>query len=307
MPFALPVTYSPIPEALDLAQSKASQPDAFRFTSGTYDSAGNYLMDHRLTAEITWEGNEISNTSQVTDTLRISIFDSEEVEVLFPPSGEDIIDPITGEVIIAGDLAAASLIIPNSLDQSYFLPPLLTGLENANNPENVFGQEAVFRLRFQRFRGSNGISYDTSVRLFNFRIRFVDSYLGFRISAFPLGQPESTTRATGDFDQDGQTNVEEYALGSNPNDATSMFAAPVATTDPDTGRVSFSMTKRPNGAARYQFQVSTSGGAFKTIGTNDSVWEVTQDDDTAYVITTRQPAEAAVFTAKPKIAEVVIN
>jgi len=304
-PVALPVTYSPIPEGLDLAQRLQSDP--FRFTSGTFDSAGNYLMDHRLTAEITWTGNQVTNTSVATDTLRISIYDADEVEVLFPPSGEDIVDPITGEVILAGDLAAASLIIPSPLDQRYFLPPLLTGLEDATTPENVFGQQAVFKMRFQRVRGSNGISFDTSVRLFNFRILFVDSYQGFRISAFPLGQQDSATRGTGDFDNDGQTNVEEYALNSDPNDATSMFAAPVATTDPETGRVSFSMTKRPNGAAKYQFAVSTSGGSFKTIGTSDSVWEITQDDDTAYVITTRSPADAAIYTAKPKIAEVIVN
>ncbi|MFC7336523.1 hypothetical protein ACFQY0_04980 [Haloferula chungangensis] len=302
-PVALPVTYSPIPEGLDLAQRLQSDP--FRFTSGVFDGNGNYLMDHRLTTEIVWTGNEVSNTSTATDVMRISIYDENEEEVLFPPSGEDIVDPITGEVILAGELSAPSLIIPSPLDQSYFLPPLLTGLENAETPENVFGQQAYFRLRFQRFRGTNGITYDSSTRLFSFKILFVDSYQGFRISAFPTGQPDSTTRGTGDFDKDGQTNIEEYALGSDPDDASSMYAIPVATTDAD-GLVSFSMNKRPYGAAKYQFQVSTNGGGYKVIGTNDSVWEVTQDDDAAYVIRTRQAADAASFAALPKIIETVL-
>ena len=168
-PVPIAVSYNSIPEALDFGARIQVSP--FRFTSGVY-VGGFYLMDHRLTTEVTWTGNDVSNTSPLYDEIRISILDSAEEGVLFPPSGGDIVitDPDTGEevVVVEGDVAANSLIVPSPLQQAYFLPPLLSGLEN----EDVFGQEAVFRLRFQRFRQSSGIAYDTSTRLFSFPILY---------------------------------------------------------------------------------------------------------------------------------------
>ncbi|MEP4078511.1 hypothetical protein [Haloferula sp.] len=298
------VSYTAIPEAFNAADRYQVNP--FRVTSGVYDSNGNYLMDHRLTTEVTWVGNDVTNTSPFTDEMRISILDEDEENVLFPPKGEDLIDPDTGEVIVEGDVAASSLVIPSPLDTNYFLPPLLTGLENADNPENVFGEEAFFRLRFARVRGTSGISFDTSTRIWSFKLRYVDSYQGFRISAFPTGVSQSLTVANGDFDGDGQKNIDEYALGSDPANPASMHADLTPTVEPD-GKVSFTMTKRPNGAARYQFNISTNGGRFKTIGTNDPVWEVTQDDEIAYVITTRDVADPDDYEAEPQIAEIVVN
>ncbi|MGB6222556.1 hypothetical protein [Haloferula sp.] len=296
------VSFTSIPEALNPALNLQVNP--FQFTSGIYDANGNYLMDHRLTTEVTWVGNDPSNTSPATDQIRISILDENEDAVLFPPSGGT--DPDTGE---EGENAAPSLVLDSPLEQRYILPPLLSGFEDPANPENVFGQQAFFRLRFQRFRGTSAIAFDTSTRLFSFKILFVDSYQGYRIASFPTGQPDNITSANADFDGDGQTNVQEYALLGDPTDAAIMYPASVVTPTVDTeGKVSFTMAKRPFGAATYQYRISTDGGErYSTITPNDQVWDIVQNDDTAYVITTKEAADPADFLALPLIREIPIR
>lgn len=290
LPIPIAVTYSPIPEGFD--PSARYPDDLFRYTSGVFDANGFYLMDHRLTNIVTWIGNNVTNTSPATDQLRLQIIDPDAADpadvVIFPPNGEEV----TGD-----------LVIPNPLTQEFIFPPLLSGFEAGN----VFGETAEFRLRFSRVRSTSAIAFDTSRRFFNFNIRFVDSFEGFRISAFPPGQPASQTAANSDFDGDGQSNVYEYGRQTDPDNPLSTSPDPVAMTNPDDNTVSFFMTKRPDGVANYRFEVQFLDGPFRLIGLNDPVWDITQDDEAGYMITTKAPADAANFTSRPRITQIPLQ
>ncbi|MEM1083480.1 MAG: hypothetical protein AAGI48_05120 [Verrucomicrobiota bacterium] len=288
LPVPIAVTYSSIPEGFNPA---ARYPETlFRFTSGVFDENGFYLMDNRLTSIITWVGNDVTNSSPVTDIWRLQIVNPNADDpadfVIFPPNG----DETTGD-----------LVLPDPFVQEYILPPLLSGFEAGT----VFGETAEFRLRFSRVRATSAIAFDTSRRFFTFAIRFVDSYEGFRLAAFPTGQSANATSANADFDDDDWSNIEEYGLQTDPNDPTSFPADPVA--EVIDGRVVFSMVKRPNGTARYQFEVSTNGGPFRLVRTNDPVWEIFVDDETDYVIRTRVAADPAAFAARPRISQIPIQ
>ncbi|MCU0795498.1 MAG: hypothetical protein MUF31_06130 [Akkermansiaceae bacterium] len=267
------VRHYPTPEAIDPANRYPLL--GFRFTGGTWDAAGNRLLDPYLTSSITWTGNDATNTFPAVDQVRLSIRDN------LPPV--NVGDPASN---VTFPPSATPLLLPNPLTQQYNIPPFFYAP----------GDVGFFQFRLDRALGTTAIAFDTAVRLFHFPIRFVKSYEGFRIIDFPVGTNTTQSAPANDFDGDGQSNVLEFAMGTNPNNAGSVSAAPVAVQNLD-GTVSFTVTKQANIALNYRFAVSFLGGPLTPIAPGNAVWAITEDSNTTYTITTLAPALAADFTA----------
>lgn len=271
----IPVTYLPLPEAVDVT---ARYPDGgFKYTSGRWDDNGFYLMDPRVTNKITWEGNDPSIVHAGSDVFRLAILDASETDVLFPPS-------------------QTPLLLPNPFTHEYFLPPFFFEV----------GDVGVFQIRLDRFLGTSAVAFDTSVRLYNFNLRFVDSYPGFRQVTFPPGSLNIVAAAGRDFDGDDQSNILEFGMQSDPTDATSLGVFPVAVQEAD-GRVSFTQPKRPDAAIRYEFLVSTNGGEFEKVTSKSESWNIVVDDEFELRIESQAVADAASFTSTIEVREIILR
>ncbi|BCX46526.1 hypothetical protein HAHE_04340 [Haloferula helveola] len=285
----LNVAYQVIPEAVDIT---AIYPDlGFKFLGGRWDGMGNRLMDPRLLNRVSWQGVELSNTYP-TDQYRFSIRDSIDEDIItFPPSATPIALTLS-EVL---------------QDRGYTIPP------GFYSP----GDTGICQLRLDRFLGTTPVTFETSVRLFNFPIRFVATYAGFRTFGFGAGSAASNlTQANRDFDGDGFTNIEEWAQGTDPTDPLDFPAPPAEATvtiGPD-DFVTFTVNKLANALANYSFRVSEDGGVtFRTVKANDPDWAITTNDDTSLVITAKRsttdadPIMLGDFIAEVSVGEVTIN
>ncbi|MBK1828758.1 hypothetical protein [Haloferula rosea] len=278
-PIAIPVTYVNIPEGIDPEDRRFEQERSFRFTSGTWDGAGNYLMDPQLTNRITWIGNDGSNTFQGIDFYRLSIVTQDDgitpETVLFPPS-------------------QTPLLLLNSFTQEYNLAPFFFAP----------GDVGLFRLRLDRTLASNAVAFDTSVRLFEFNVRFVDSYDGFKVISFPVGTSVTARAPNVDFDGDGFSNIVEFGLQTDPADVTDVPTNPLPIENGD-DTVSFTLTKRPDAVAGYSFLISKDGGPFVEVKANSAEWDIVTNDETTLTITTKDvPPPGTTYASMVRVTAV---
>lgn len=179
-PVAIPVTLTPMVEALDGASRSK---DGFRFTSGTWDGE-YYQLDPRLINLITWTGNNRSNI-RPNDRMFFSILSAAEDTIIFPPTV-----PLT------------RVLLSDATVQQYTLPPFFFDV----------GVEGVMSVDCQRFLPSNGVAFDTSSRQFRANVRMVDSYAGFAQITFPVGSTKAVLKPDSDVDRDGMSNIDEFAF-----------------------------------------------------------------------------------------------
>lgn len=179
-PVAIPVTVTPIVEALDPASRSRN---GFRFTSGTWDG-DSYQLDPRLINEIDWTGNDRSNI-RPGDQIYFSILNPAEDFITFPPT-----------------VPQNPVLLSNPTVQSYTMPPFFYEV----------GDEGVMNLDFRRNLPSNGVAFDVSERDFRAKVRMVDSYAGYAQVTLPLGTPKNDIAATGNIDRDSMSNIEEFAF-----------------------------------------------------------------------------------------------
>jgi hypothetical protein len=179
-PVAIPVTITPIVEALD--RSSRSR-NGFRFTTGTWDG-DVYQLDPRLINVVKWTGNDRSNI-RPGDQIFFSILNPAENFITFPPT-----------------VPQNPVLLSNATVQEYTLPPFFFEV----------GDEGVMNLNYQRFLPSNGVAYDVSSRDFRARVRMVDSYNGYAQVTLPLGTSKKDASPTGNVDRDAMTNVQEFAF-----------------------------------------------------------------------------------------------
>lgn len=178
-PVAIPVTITPIVEALDpSSRSRAG----FRFTTGTWDG-DHYQLDPRLINVVKWVGNDRSNI-RPGDQMFFSILNPAEDFITFPPTVPQ------NPVLLSAPTA-----------QSYTIPPFFYEV----------GEEGVMDVNYQRFLPSNGVAYDISERDFRAKVRMVDSYNGFAQVTLPLGTSKTDFDPSGNVDRDSMSNIEEFA------------------------------------------------------------------------------------------------
>jgi len=259
-PLAIPVTLTPFVEAY---QPTTNEKTAFRVTNSRWN-AGSLEMDPRLINKLTWQGNDNRAIRSGVDSLRFGIYDAADVAITFPPSGE--------------------LTIPNPLTNFYNVPPFFYAV----------GDTGTARFTFRRNMALNSISYDVSSRQFKFKIRFIDTYAGFTAITYPLGSTSTVTRATGDFDADGFTNLLEYAYGSDPqsNLATPLTSGNFTITDLGGNIQQITITKRANVGASLTYGFESKSGTKwvaeklpTVVGASNARWTLTANDETQLVAT----------------------
>jgi hypothetical protein len=122
----------------------------------------------------------------------------------------------------------------------------------------------------------------------------VDSYEGFRVSGnFPPRTLDELSAAGGDFDGDGMTNLEEFALQTDPADPASV-STPTPVIDQFTGQCVFTIPKRPNvgNLLTYRVQYSFDLVNWTTITSGDPLWTATENDN-EYIVASNQSSPPA--------------
>jgi hypothetical protein len=178
-PVAIPVTITPIVEALDRSSRSRT---GFRFTTGTWDE-DVYQLDPRLINVVQWTGNDRSNI-RPGDQIFFSILNTAEDFITFPPT-----------------VPQNPVLLSDPTVQEYTLPPFFFEV----------GEEGVMNLDYQRFLPSNGVAFDVSTRDFRAKVRMVDSYAGYSQVTMPLGTPKNDAAPTGNVDRDAMSNIYEFA------------------------------------------------------------------------------------------------
>lgn len=306
-PVTIPIgvtLYQP-PKVFDPTDLAVDSDRHFRFVSGVYSPDGYYLMDHRLTNLVRWKGIRFTNTYPLLDEYRLSIFaydaDTDSTgEILFPPNGVPILLDYQDVIEDTGPGWFNSVEAREEAAGGYNIPPFFFSV----------GQEALFQLRLDRLIPTTVASYDTSCRLLNVRVRFIDSYDGFSLVGFPAGTSSSDRAAAADFDEDMWTNLEEFAFGRQeevyePNPDTGEIVLteinlipdpadpsstpetegtyPVVEEDPDNaGKVLITLTKRAftEGVLEYTLNAKIKDGEFMPVLDNPAEWEVVENSVT---------------------------
>ncbi|MDB4354144.1 hypothetical protein N9Z02_02460, partial [Akkermansiaceae bacterium] len=166
------------------------------------------------------------------------------------------------------------------------------------------GDEWTGVLNFNRNLQSTSISQDTSVRNFRWNVRFVETFSGYARSAFPPSDDESIFAEGFDYDDDGFTNLEEFALQTDPvNPASVPVITPVL--DELTEQCVLTIPKRGlvGSRLRYQVQYTSDLITWTTIEPGDSQWAIIQDDAAVYEVRSRQPSPPASCLLRVRITQ----
>jgi hypothetical protein len=221
---------------------------------------------------------DVADYFAMVDVREASLLDSSG-DVVFPPSG-------------------FPLLLPSALNQGYTLPPDMFAA----------GDTGVLQLRMDRTLGTSSIAFDTSTHIFAVAVRFVDTYTGFALRAFPTGSNSALWLPNADFDGDGFSNIVEFAMQTSPTSATS-FPPVLAPTDVG-GMVSFKVTKRPDAVVNYSIAVSFMGGTPVTITAKNPDWDIIETS-TEYEVRTKvvviPPNALGDYTATVQASEVILR
>jgi len=183
-PVAIPALIQEMPEALGSGRNPRQ---GFRFTSGSWD--GNFIQfDPRVITRIDWVGNDRS-VIRPGDQIYFSI-ENDTAPGGSAVDGRDF--PPTGNQV---RLESASV-------TGYTLPPFFLNV----------GDEGDMTVTYRRNLPSNAVAFDVSSRVFQAKVRMIDTYNGFAQISFPLATPKQEFKTGSDIDRDGMNNLNEYAF-----------------------------------------------------------------------------------------------
>ena len=240
---------------------------------------GAVEFDPRLSTDFLWDGFN-GQTVLPSDTASFSIKEQGTDFTVFPPYFNGI-DPFTGQPVV-----------PEAQRFPQEVPPLTDTL-TLGPFFFAPGEQLYAEVEFQRNFQGTALTVDRSRRSFRWDLRLVDSYEGFRISDnFPARALGELTAAGGDFDGDGMTNLEEFALQTDPADPASV-STPTPVIDQFTGQCVLTIPKRPDAGSTltYRVQYSSDLVNWTTITSGDPLWTATENDAEYTVISNlKQPA-----------------
>jgi len=226
---------------------------------------------------------------------------------------------INGFTIIPGDQGFFSMFVRGT-DQQVYPPPGIqeeVGPELIDLPTNRYdlgtfffdiGDQVTAAFDVRRNSPSTSLSDDTSQRIFYWDVNYVDTYSGFIQDPLSLPFPPGTTdeykTPDFDFDGDGYTNLEEYALLTDLADPAD-HPVILPQLDPDTGQCVVEFAKRPstNTSIRYRLEYTTDLVNYQTIEVGDPLWFVELDDENTYKVRTRFAAPPATCIVRLKIEQ----
>ncbi len=279
--------------------SQSPVDSGFRFTDDdAWGSATNSMeFDPRFANTVHWTGVNLENSNPLFDQVRLFIRIGALADPTVLPTPENLplgFDP----AIIFPPFGIPTLLRPDEMyANGYEIPPNLLNF--------VIGQPCVFYFRFDRSYDSSlnagfGIS-DVSSRTFGVNVTFVDSYAGDALFAFPALTSTALRSPTADFDNDGVSNLIEFALGSDPADVASVPAPLVVA--PAGLNTQVTITKRPNvgSTLTYAVEYSTDMVTWIKVDAANPDWTVTIDDATQVVVTSNAPLPLGPFFVRAAI------
>ena len=317
----------------------------FYFTSGTWDSEGFYLMDPYIGSKLEWTGNDVTNTYNSVDLWRFMIIDSLPLADPEAPlrtfavqsydqktTYEAYLDQLLnsdGPIDLVG-IDGQPTIYTARDDNDPYLPtvefppsrvPLVLPSAYAQSftiPSGFFepGSRKYIQLRVDRVLGTSSVAFDTAVRLFHAPIRFVSSYAGYSSVKFPNGADASLIAPSGDYDNDGASNISEMAAGTDPVDDgdAPVSLTPVQESD---GTVTFTYDTGADVYLRHQLVITdTVTGEVMTVNDRSRGWEFSystrveleqdpvEDREYSHTITTVTVKSKAIMSALDLTAEI---
>lgn len=261
----------PGPGGRSVSSSGISVGNDFRPTNDDSWSNGVMELDPRIVFNFGWEGIN-PQTFIVGDRLFFALRDRLDDRIIFPPfPAVDPPNPESSQLIGGGTLG-----IPTGyeLGPNFFLP----------------GQEARVEIEFLR-NLPVGNTVDTSVRFFRWDVNFVDSFAGFQNLGFPAGSDESLVVPEADFDDDGFTNLEEFALQTDPVDPASIPNPTPVLTD-FTAQCLLIVDKRPavGSLLTYVIEYSVDEEIWIPVVPGDPNWFLLFDNDEQIAVLSTRPA-----------------
>lgn len=222
-PVQLAVDLQAIPEGY-IEKNNVRQGLRFTKLNGNpirWTADGYVEMDPRLVNTIEWFGNNSSNIFGSSDIMHFSISD------LGPGPGDPTRDEVRGadgRIVslfprFTGTPGVPRVLLPHALTQTVSVPP---GFIPLTNPP----AEGVVRLELHRNVASTVVTADTSSRIYQLPVRFVDTYEGWAALVFPIGTPNALRARTADPDGDNRNNESEWLAKTNPMDPNSHPAPP---------------------------------------------------------------------------------
>ncbi|MBL6921217.1 MAG: hypothetical protein ISR39_03550 [Akkermansiaceae bacterium] len=245
---------------------------------------GAVEFDPRLSTDFFWDGFN-GQTVLASDTTLFSIKEQGTDFTVFPPYFRGI-DPFTGLPLVPEALRFPQEVPP--LSDTFTLGPFFFAP----------GEQLYAEVEFQRNFQGTALTLDRSRRSFRWDLNLVDSYEGFRISDnFPERSLDELTAANADFDGDGMTNLEEFALQTDPADPASV-STPTPVIDQFTGQCVLTIPKRPNigNSLTYRVQYSFDLVNWTTITSGDPLWTATENDNEYTVISNQSSPPANCIT-----------
>ena len=260
VPVTIPVRIFPFIEAFpgrSVISGQTNVRSGFRLANQSWNN-GAVEFDPMAPFLIRWDGVNLGELNASSDTLTFSIEDTGGA-IIFPPFQ---------------DTVPAGIRVPFQFDDprtaQYNLGPFL--LPRTTDMEIVLTYSRNLPV------SSNASATDTSLRQFRIPARTVNSFEGFLFSGFPAGTLLEDRTASGDLDGDGVSNLLEFALGTDVNDATSVFV-PEGTVDPVTGFCTMTVPKVADlgSSMTYFIQASEDMQTWTTITASDPDWTLTDD------------------------------
>ncbi len=253
---------------------------------------GRIEIDPRVFFRFNWRGfNPL--TYRAGDSTRFSLVDPAWNDlIVYPPYPGNPYDPVWAA--ISTPVGNRSPQLMTGATTGIELPPLNT-LSTAGY---TFAPGLQLRavLDFRRNAATSAAARDTSRRLFEWDVYLVDTYPGYAqqtypTPTFPPGTPSAQMAPGYDFDGDGWTNFEEFALQTDPSNAASVpIVEPYLNALTD--QIILDVPKRPYVGDRvlYQIQYSYDRVNWTTIQPGDPVYLIEFDNAERIRVRSRRPS-----------------
>lgn len=295
---ALQVNHLPMLEAFPGAASFNTN-NNFRFAND--DAWRNDAIEIDPTLPFTFNFEGLNGTTFIPgDRLFFQIRNRASNLVSFPPFPANLVvgaifgnifnGPVQTPILIGG----GQLGFPRS---SFALSP---GLIPAGNEEVVI-------ITHTRNAGSTAISVDRSTRTFTANFNTIETFEGFAINNLNTSTPNLIAPGF-DFDGDGFTNLEEFALLTDPVDPSSVPNITVET-DPFTEQCVLTIPKRTTvgGSLSYQVEYTEDFETFITVPPlgdfSDDNWLTEQDNDNVLIVRSADSAISAPCNVRIRITQ----
>ncbi|MDA1005613.1 MAG: hypothetical protein O3A87_03930 [Verrucomicrobia bacterium] len=270
---------------------------AFRMTNDWVNGALEF--DPRFVVDFNWtgissDGGGSSSASVVpSDRLYFSLRETATGRIVYPPFPDATPDGDRAPIWLEGQLYGGGVSIGPFFQLGFFEPGTeLTGYLEVRRSLIVGGGVDVTIS-----------AYDNSERIFKWPVRFIDTYEGFAILAYPGGTPDAQISPTFDFDGDGYTNFEEFAYQTDParpEDNPSQLVLPEIVE----GKCVLTIQKRPfvGGRLDYYAEASTDGGVtWARVTAANPDWVITANNLQVLQVMSTSPFSAPSCMVRPRV------